>query len=414
VDRAELMAQEAWIAVHSGHPARARKVIAALPAVAAPRVTAVRALAESYVLSLTGFPDAALALAQQGHAIHLELGDRLWVDGPAGHVIARVLALTEAGRLTEAAELAAVGYRDAATGHAPFLQVRFAYHCGRISLLRGQVRTAQRWFTEALARGEASGFRGARDLVVSGLAVAASLLGEATAAEEAVQALDAPGGTGFLPAERELGRAWRAVAAGNPAAACRILTVAAQDGVDSGHVSSAAWLLHDAARLGQAPAVVGQLETLAAECDSELVGLRAAHARALVDSDHEALGQVADRWEAAGALLVAAEAAAAAGEAAGRNGLGRRSTALATRAAALAGRCEGARTPGILGSDGAAGLTPREREVAAMAAAGVASKDIAERLFLSIRTVDNHLHRVYAKLGVAGRQELFPSLDGVD
>jgi DNA-binding CsgD family transcriptional regulator len=40
----------------------------------------------------------------------------------------------------------------------------------------------------------------------------------------------------------------------------------------------------------------------------------------------------------------------------------------------------------------------------------VASKEIAERLFLSSRTVDNHLMRVYAKLGVSGRTELASAL----
>ncbi len=46
-----------------------------------------------------------------------------------------------------------------------------------------------------------------------------------------------------------------------------------------------------------------------------------------------------------------------------------------------------------------------------MAATGVASREIATRLFLSVRTVNNHLQRVYAKLGIASRQELIRSLD---
>jgi DNA-binding CsgD family transcriptional regulator len=55
-------------------------------------------------------------------------------------------------------------------------------------------------------------------------------------------------------------------------------------------------------------------------------------------------------------------------------------------------------------------LTARERQIAKLAAAGVPSKEIAEQLFLSARTVDNHLLRVYNKLGVSGRNELAAAL----
>jgi DNA-binding NarL/FixJ family response regulator len=54
-------------------------------------------------------------------------------------------------------------------------------------------------------------------------------------------------------------------------------------------------------------------------------------------------------------------------------------------------------------------LTPREREVAALAAAGLSNRAIAERLVLSRRTVENHLQHVYGKLGATSRVEL-PSL----
>jgi DNA-binding CsgD family transcriptional regulator len=55
-------------------------------------------------------------------------------------------------------------------------------------------------------------------------------------------------------------------------------------------------------------------------------------------------------------------------------------------------------------------LTPRERDIATLAARGEPSKDIADRLFLSIRTVNNHLQNVYTKLGVTGRRQLATAL----
>jgi DNA-binding CsgD family transcriptional regulator len=415
--RDELIAQEAWILVYSGSPAAARGAIEQLPEATAPRARVVRALAESCAMSLAALPEAGLEIARQGYEDHLLLGDQLWIDQPAGHVLAQVLALSNAGRLDTAAEISLAGYREASAQQAPFLQIRFAFHCGRVGLLSGKVRTARRWFREVVARSETTGFEGPGAFALSGLAISNSLLGDAAAAAQAVTAMDSVRDFGFLRPERELGRAWSLVAAGDPPAACKVLSAAAQDAVTSGHLTAASWLLHDIARLGQAEVVAEQLAELAAGSDSDLVAARAAHTLALVDSDAEALARCADRLEAMGALLLAAEAVSAASQVSGRAGLGRRSSSLAARAVALTERCEGARTPGLVGTGAVVALTPREREVAAMAAAGVASREIATRLFLSVRTVNNHLQRVYGKLGIARRQELVASLalgDGQD
>ncbi|MEZ0111459.1 DNA-binding CsgD family transcriptional regulator [Catenulispora sp. EB89] len=57
-------------------------------------------------------------------------------------------------------------------------------------------------------------------------------------------------------------------------------------------------------------------------------------------------------------------------------------------------------------TDALAALTTREREIAALASTGVTSVQIAERLFLSRRTVDAHLGQIYRKLGVSSRAAL--------
>lgn len=48
-------------------------------------------------------------------------------------------------------------------------------------------------------------------------------------------------------------------------------------------------------------------------------------------------------------------------------------------------------------------LTPRELEVLRLAASRLGDKEIAQQLNLSPRTVQNHLHRAYEKLGVSSR-----------
>jgi DNA-binding NarL/FixJ family response regulator len=50
-------------------------------------------------------------------------------------------------------------------------------------------------------------------------------------------------------------------------------------------------------------------------------------------------------------------------------------------------------------------LTAREREILALVAEGLRNAEIAQRLFVSPRTVDNHVSAILRKLGAASRGE---------
>ncbi|WP_377268729.1 LuxR C-terminal-related transcriptional regulator [Peterkaempfera sp. SMS 1(5)a] len=71
-------------------------------------------------------------------------------------------------------------------------------------------------------------------------------------------------------------------------------------------------------------------------------------------------------------------------------------------AVAYAGRQRGPRQRGV----GWVSLTPAERQVADLAAAGLSNREIGDRLFSSPRTVQAHLSHVFAKLGINSRKEL--------
>src|SRR5256886_8741382 len=51
-------------------------------------------------------------------------------------------------------------------------------------------------------------------------------------------------------------------------------------------------------------------------------------------------------------------------------------------------------------------LTPSERRVAQLAAAGLSNRDIAQNLFITARTVEGHLTHAYQKLAITSREQL--------
>jgi DNA-binding CsgD family transcriptional regulator len=80
--------------------------------------------------------------------------------------------------------------------------------------------------------------------------------------------------------------------------------------------------------------------------------------------------------------------------------------ARALRARALDGLAALGDRPRKLMFSGADSLTASERRIADLASRGRSNRDIAQDLFVTPKTVENHLGRVYMKLGIKGRREL--------
>ena len=209
----------------------------------------------------------------------------------------------------------------------------------------------------------------------------------------------------YLQPQEIRARAALAVAEGKTSHAAAILLAAAasqQIPTDRGY------LLYQALRADAEPQTVAlALREASSSCDAPLIEAFARQASALADGDGAALAAAAAALGEIGAWLWAAEAAAQAAVAHTRAGRGDS----ARRALALSGRfqaqCEDPRSPVLAAVRLApAELTRREREIVELASHGATNAEIAERLVLSVRTVESHLYRAMGKLGVGTRHEL--------
>lgn len=166
--------------------------------------------------------------------------------------------------------------------------------------------------------------------------------------------------------------------------------------------------LHDLIRSGgTADEVVGRLDELTGP-GRELAGLLSRHAASFNSDDEAGLVAITDLLVAAGMLGYAVDSIARAGELAAAAGARQRARELGARWEVLVQQCDTPiAAPPVLTVEP---LTTREREVALLAMDGHTSRDIAERLGLSVRTIDNHLAHVFTKLAITSRHELFDAL----
>jgi DNA-binding CsgD family transcriptional regulator len=209
----------------------------------------------------------------------------------------------------------------------------------------------------------------------------------------------------------DLGTIRLAVADGRPGDAVQLANDAADHWQSIGLGYAEAMCRYELVRLGD-PSSAARLVELAEVCDGGLVSAFADQATALRANDGTALADVTERFEAMGCALYAAEAAMQASDAIRRGGDQRRANRLLARAGDLRSACETTVTAVPVVETGPVVLSKREREVAVLAAQGMTSRAIAEQLFISARTAENHLGRAYDKLGVRSRAELSRMLDG--
>ena len=408
---AELAVADATIDLYEG-PSRSA-VAAVAPVLEGPPGGAFlgASFVSAFGLTYDGQTDVARRIATAAFEVHRAVWDRdVLHDPPAVQLIAIAHACIEAGALGEAERIVVEEHEQAVRRGDQLTAGLCAWTTGRLRLAEGRVASAARLLRHAADHWVG---RVGQRLPLAELVTALSHAGDlpaARAAAERCRAITSRCADALLIE----GEAWIAAAEGNVSAARSRLDEGADEAMNGGQRALAARLLHDMARLGDQHGALGRLQIIETSTQSPLVRARSAHVAALVAGDGATLDDVATVFEGMGARLLAAEAAAAGGQAFQRVGERRRATALAHRASQLLRDCEGAKTPAIADLEDLSPLTAREREIAAMAAAGVATKVIAERLFLSSRTVDNHLRRIYSKLGIPGRRQLADALGAAD
>ncbi len=208
-----------------------------------------------------------------------------------------------------------------------------------------------------------------------------------------------------LDYERSLARAWVAANQGAVSEAIGVLLSAAERASAKGQFALEVVCLQTATQFGDRTCAQ-RLRSLEAIVEGPRVAVAARFSAALGDSDAAELAAVSEEFERMGDLVAAIDAAAHAALAYRGHGLRGPALGCATRADALAEQCGGVQTPALDQAREPVPLTDREREIVMLIGEGLTNRAVAERLTLSVRTVESHIYRAMSKTGTLSRDEL--------
>lgn len=423
-----------------GDPVRAKEIIDEASGITSPQARRyIDAFLTVYWFA-TDQPDAAIRASKK-----LALDE---LPPVVGAEIAWVLAAiaADAGRTTEAVTVADAGYSVAARSFdAPHMRFNIVDAHVNALLLAGRIEDA-RDVAERVRR-QAADLPGAAQLlgaaVAGQAAIGAGRLHHArTLLEQAVVGLSATHALGWgyrynvtratalamcgstveaatalgalnkqrrpfrlLDFERSLAQAWVAAGQGAVSDAITVLLSAAEKASAKGQFAAEVVCLQTAAQFGDCSGSI-RLRELEVIVEGPRVGVAARFSAALSDGEAAELAAVSEEFERMGDLVAAVDAAARAALVYRSQGLRGSALGCATRAEALAEQCGGAWTPALRQASEPVPLTDREREIVMLIGEGLSNRAVAERLTLSVRTVESHIYRAMAKTGTASRDEL--------
>ncbi|WP_319448149.1 MULTISPECIES: AAA family ATPase [unclassified Mycobacterium] len=330
---------------------------------------------------------------------------RFW----AGGVYARACRLT--GRIAECLTAAEV-LSELAKDAPGLAYANLIFLLGHAQLMRGDLHTAGVMLREALAGVENHGITtGLRPACTFALAEMYAKLGDAEAS--AVMLAEARRGVQpdflFMQTGLALATGWSQAAGGSLAEAIETVLGESRMARDREQPTHELACLQAALQWGVTDgsgAIATRARELADELALPLAEAVATHAESLRSASGEGLLTASAAYQAIGDQSTAADAAAQAAVAfmaAQHRGSGLLASATAEQ---LARDCGGLCTPATRSLGAPTPLTGRQREVAELVAAELTNKDIADRLVMSVRTVEGHVLRACQRIGVTTRAEL--------
>ncbi|MFC9555694.1 LuxR C-terminal-related transcriptional regulator [Rhodococcus sp. NPDC056960] len=227
------------------------------------------------------------------------------------------------------------------------------------------------------------------------LTLALSHRGDGKRAAELVRDLDTLNPYGFLRSGCILAKAWAAAAQEMIADAIRLARKAAAIAAERGHFGQEVMCLQAASQFGDRT-TSHRLNELTAVVDGPRVHAVALHANGLTCANGEELAEASRRYEEIGDIVAATDASAQAGTLFREQQHHGSALTATERARTLAGTYRGLDTPALRRAGETTPLTRRQREIVALVSQGFTNKEIAERLGVSIRTVEGH--RYHARL----------------
>ena len=388
--RCESAAEKARAALNFGDLSDFHAMMASLAL-----IMAMGALGE--VDDLTAVAEQALRRATTSFQVsHL----RFWF----GAVYGRACRLT--GRIDEFVSTA-TQVADSARDVPGLAYANLALLLGNADLACGAVADAARLVHEAVAGAEIHAVKtGLRPASYFALAEAHAKLGQPTEANDAAATARSVVPPDFLFMHTALSQAagWAMAASGRLCEAVATVQEAGRLARERGQPTHELGCIQAAAQWGDGSQAARARE-LAEALSLPLADAVALHAGALLAGDGEGLLGASACYRRIGDRAAAADAAAQASVAFGESQQHKRALYAAAVARELAEECGGLHSPALRTPLGLK-LSGRQRDVVELVVAGLSNREIAEKLVMSVRTVEGHVYRACQRVGAECREEL--------